>query len=527
MRLLSVFSCLCIVASLLSFSLISKSIQLVSQDSLTPAERKAEFYMQELQKRYKEGDNSNYKLYSDSLLTISRKNNLKEMEVKALVNQAIYHKNNHELQKALRLYLEARETSKDLEDNGKVTIITNINLGNFYNEINDYKKSISTFDTTLEMLKGPLNSPYMKAAIYKGLGTAYSGLKDEERSLYYSKQLKKIGTEIKRPDLVVSGLISMGDSYQRLGEYEKTIAITKEALGIDTTANEGNKKGWILLNMGIAYYKLNQLTPAINSLEEGLQFAKDYNNKHLQMYIHEYLGKAYEKNNDFEKSYQAQKEYIAFKENLLKERGKASEFDVKQDVAEISQKLQNEKRQMAKKEKLFYGIGGSLLVITFLIFLWWFRKRKKLALKQPLSPSSSTEVSETKNGKAQYKNSSLTVEDRERMKEQIRSFMMEKKPFLDFEINQSDLAQQLDISSHHLSEVLNVCFGQNFYSFINVYRVNQAKELLQNPEYDHYKMEAIGYEAGFKSKASFNRAFKSQIGVTPSEYRNQFKETTS
>lgn len=523
------FVFVCIFANLLSFSNSHTCIseREYIQDSLADARSKASFFMEELQKRYKQGDNLNYKRYTDSLLQLSRKYDLKEMEVKAMVNQAIYFKNNHELEKALSLYLEALDKSEEVEDGGKVNIIIQINLGNFYNEINDYEKAISTFEATLKLLRGSLNSPFMRAAIYKGLGTSHSELKDEEKSLYYSEQLKEIGITLNRPDLVVSGLISMGDSYHRLGAYEKTITITKEALHIDTTANESNKKGWILLNMGIAYYYLDQLIPATESLEKALQFAKDYDSKDLQMYTHEYLGKVYEKNKNFKKSYEAQKEYIAFKENLLKEKGKASELDVKQDIAEVNQKLETEKQQLARKENLIYSITGSLIILTVGFVFWILRKKRKSRDEKTSSNNENTSKIQMPNGKAQYKNSSLTKEDRERIKEQLRMFMIEKKPFLDFDINQSDLAQQLDISSHHLSEVLNVCFGQNFYTFINSYRVDEAKELLQKPEYENYKMEAIGYEAGFKSKASFNRVFKSQMGITPSAFRNEHKESTS
>ena len=46
---------------------------------------------------------------------------------------------------------------------------------------------------------------------------------------------------------------------------------------------------------------------------------------------------------------------------------------------------------------------------------------------------------------------------------------------------------------------------------------------MKNPIYEEYKIVAIGYEAGFKSKTSFNRAFKNLVGVTPSEYRKKSK----
>ena len=58
-------------------------------------------------------------------------------------------------------------------------------------------------------------------------------------------------------------------------------------------------------------------------------------------------------------------------------------------------------------------------------------------------------------------------------------------------------------------------------SYINHFRINSAKELLKNAEYEHYTIEAIGGMSGFKSKSAFNSAFKKITGYTPSEYKSK------
>ena len=60
---------------------------------------------------------------------------------------------------------------------------------------------------------------------------------------------------------------------------------------------------------------------------------------------------------------------------------------------------------------------------------------------------------------------------------------------------------------------------QNFYDFINNYRINFAKNLLNNPADDKMTVLEILYEAGFNSKSAFNVAFKKETGVTPSQFR--------
>ena len=121
------------------------------------------------------------------------------------------------------------------------------------------------------------------------------------------------------------------------------------------------------------------------------------------------------------------------------------------------------------------------------------------------------------------KNSSVTPEEQKKYMSLILEHMEKEKPYLDSEIKLSDVANNLSMSVHLFSEILNASFQRNFNSFINLYRVNEAKKLLKSSSYEHYKILAIGYEAGFPSKTSFNRAFKTLVGVAPSEFRNAFK----
>lgn len=105
------------------------------------------------------------------------------------------------------------------------------------------------------------------------------------------------------------------------------------------------------------------------------------------------------------------------------------------------------------------------------------------------------------------------------IKARLLALMEEKQPYLDSQLNLFKLADELNISSHQLSYVLNEGFGENFFYFTNKYRVSKAQALLKNPLHDPLSMLAIGYEAGFNSKTSFNTTFKKMTSHTPSEYR--------
>ncbi|WP_143773930.1 AraC family transcriptional regulator [Niastella vici] len=97
--------------------------------------------------------------------------------------------------------------------------------------------------------------------------------------------------------------------------------------------------------------------------------------------------------------------------------------------------------------------------------------------------------------------------------------MTEKKPYLDPELSLSTLAKELKMSRSQLSQLINDGMGENFYDFINKYRVEEVKRLMADPGMAGYNLLGIAFEAGFKSKSTFNLIFKRFTGLTPTEYR--------
>lgn len=108
-------------------------------------------------------------------------------------------------------------------------------------------------------------------------------------------------------------------------------------------------------------------------------------------------------------------------------------------------------------------------------------------------------------------------------KAQLSDIILKDELFLDSELSLGKLAKKLNLSSHQLSYVINNGFSQNFYGFINKFRVEKAKELLSGKALDKYSIIGIAYDSGFNSKTAFNTTFKKITGQTPSE----FKQTCS
>jgi AraC-like DNA-binding protein len=82
------------------------------------------------------------------------------------------------------------------------------------------------------------------------------------------------------------------------------------------------------------------------------------------------------------------------------------------------------------------------------------------------------------------------------------------------------LADKLNIRKNILSYILNTHYNENFYNYINNFRIEYCKALLKNQKKQHLSIEGIALEGGFGSKSTFNTLFKKQSGMTPTQYKN-------
>ncbi|MBP7282167.1 MAG: AraC family transcriptional regulator [Leptospiraceae bacterium] len=122
--------------------------------------------------------------------------------------------------------------------------------------------------------------------------------------------------------------------------------------------------------------------------------------------------------------------------------------------------------------------------------------------------------------KVRYEQSKIKNLDINTILEKIKSIMEKEKAFTDEDISLSGFAEELEISSHQLSQLLNEKLNQTFPQFINEYRITEAKKIML--EEKKRPVLSIAFAVGFNSKASFNRAFKQITGITPQQFRKNY-----
>jgi AraC-like DNA-binding protein len=96
--------------------------------------------------------------------------------------------------------------------------------------------------------------------------------------------------------------------------------------------------------------------------------------------------------------------------------------------------------------------------------------------------------------------------------------MEQEQPYLDPELNLAKLSSLLKTKPDIISEVLNSSLGQNFFDYINKYRIEEFKIKCLSEENKHLSVIGVAYDCGFNSKAAFYRAFNKFEGMSPTAY---------
>ncbi len=105
--------------------------------------------------------------------------------------------------------------------------------------------------------------------------------------------------------------------------------------------------------------------------------------------------------------------------------------------------------------------------------------------------------------------------------EMILRRIEEEELFTDPYLNVETLTEKLDISTSHLRFLIKNKYNRSFSEYINYLRVEKAKKLLSDPDYQHYTLQAVGEDAGFNSRSTFYRCFKKITGLTPKAFRER------
>ncbi|MBX7151034.1 AraC family transcriptional regulator [bacterium] len=203
--------------------------------------------------------------------------------------------------------------------------------------------------------------------------------------------------------------------------------------------------------------------------------------------------------------------------------------------AEILENFSSTDRLSLRWLKLCLGVLLSLWTIWFLLGVFDQYDRYVIYLPVIASPFiygmgyyglKQPELFHFPSEKKKYESSSLTSDQSQNYLNRILELMENEKLYCDPELSLNTLAEKISIPDRYVSQIINEQRNQNFFDFINNYRINEAKKLLISDAHQHLTILAIAFDCGFNSKSAFNAAFKKYTGLTPSAYKKSLPQAS-
>ncbi len=162
------------------------------------------------------------------------------------------------------------------------------------------------------------------------------------------------------------------------------------------------------------------------------------------------------------------------------------------------------------------------IIFVFLFFYLSFHGVRHYSLENlPSNMNQESQVVDPIPDNTAIKPSSTSFDNsnQNRVFEQLKELFDSSQIYTQPQLKIADVAEQLDIPSHQLSQIINSRYGKPFYDFVAAHRIELLKKRLLSPENKQYTILSLGLDCGFNSKASLNRVFKEHTGLTPSQFQ--------
>lgn len=439
------------------------------------------------------------------------------------------------------------------------------NIGSVYYRLNDYKSAKKYYRTAYNNIE----DSDVLGSILNNLGMIASMENKLDSALLLYK--KAFSVKSRANSSTYNGLLNnIGVIQESLKEYDSAFVYYRAALKNAIQLKAIDKEASILSNIGLLQFELGNIDSATYYLEKSNFIARK--NKLLSLLSDNYMSfsKIEEKQGNTKRAFDYYKKSYQIKDSLFS----VSEYtainelefayrmmDVDEHIKELSIEQTIKERTIIMQRRLQFGMGFALIIVIVVLIILYLKNRtlntaykalasrnieivksddlnhrlrveyeQQLKEKDGIIKKMRREMSVSEYTKCEtieptkYKGSSLSDDYKSELMAAILKIMNDKSVFCDPDFSQNKLADMVNSNATYISQIINDSFKTNFRSFLNEYRMKEARRILSDMEYKKYSIEAVAMMVGFKSRDTFDNTFKKVIGVTPSFYVKSLKD---
>ena len=468
-------------------------------------------------------------LYKDSLSIAEDNNSLEEIAYNNLIiaklyyNLGIYNNAIDYGQNSINKFTQLKDTT--------FLIYAYTSVGVMYGELDDFTIAEEYF-RKIDTIASLSQKESILFHNYINLGIMNLD-KDVNKALEYFNKAETYFLVNEKESLTLVGLLNnKAVAYKRIGDYDMALEIlTKIFYSINSKHSYYVS---ICSNIATNYLLKDEADSALLYINKALN--NPAKNLYINNYINSYrvLTEAYIYKHKSDSSLKYFQLYQQYTDSLVlkKKVENISKLKVIYETDKLLLDVKNQKQRIekynAKVRNLSIGLG--LLILAVIIFFIYYKKlqasyrkivkesvQAMLTEEENMALLNKIDVLESSKKKDKVTNN-YTLEKGDNIFNEIITLFNNEKVFTDQDFNLNKLAERLDTNRTYISNIINSKTGDSFVTFINTYRIKEAKKLLIDDANKNLTLDAIGKQAGFSSTSTFNRVFKSETGVTPSFY---------
>lgn len=290
---------------------------------------------------------------------------------------------------------------------------------------------------------------------------------------------------------------------------------------------------------GLYYRKIGMLDKSILYLEKAGQCAHEIKNPNMLQSVYEQLSNSYNEKGDAKNALAFLQQKNAIADTIARQNAQRAyiemmvKYETNKTKEEISRAKDNLNRlQSESKQKdivVWLIVIGSASVIAVFMFIYWKKlsallNRYKMISRKPFADGRNLKavikvIEEDKIELHQIDDNSLKA-----FIDRLSEHVEKEKLFLNSEITLNEVAKLLSTNTAFLSKAVNQHYNMNFSNYLNKFRIEEAKRLIDEGRQGILTFEGIANSSGFVSRSSFNQAFKKFTGMTPTEYSEQKRQ---
>lgn len=434
-----------------------------------------------------------------------------------------------------------------------------LRLGNVYCVFQDYEKGINCYQKGYDLCKEDkdLNCKY---SLVKNLTGAYNYIGDiQSAQKYYDLSLKFTPADDHMKiylNMLNKGLIEAND-----GAFNEAAEILKKSAEYAVLHHLNPRSECSSYEELYRLYQKKGLTDStLFFLDKCDALARKHDLTDIIVQNLKSYSEVYENIDDKHRSLDYKSRFLAMSDSIFNQRefnrikNQQYFFEVGQYEKEISMlNLRQEKDRLQiklQRQALIVSLTGITMLAVFLLILYIQKKKLSVAYRNIFNVNSeiiasekyykkqvaqyeeklklmagSLEMSNNITAVKSYVNNAASKEKKQELLEAIDRIMTTTEEFFQPDFSLDKLASLVGSNNTYVSQVINETYKKNFSTFLNEYRIKEARVRLADLEkYGHYTIRAIYESVGYRSNSAFINSFKNIVGITPSTFKNMVKE---